>query len=435
MKAKVGEMFDKKYLTRVAAGIFGMIAVVALLFYVGFHFVKRFSSSLDLVDARLTTVTDKITADAYVMRNERPIYSSVGSGSVVPEQHNGAHVAAGGLLAEVYSTSSPEVEQRIDEIDEQIALFEKNKAENRSVQSVTGIEKTIYSSINSIRQSAEQGNYADSLSQRTTLLVNIKKRAILTGEITDYDAQIKKLERERDSLLSGLGARLNQVYADHSGYFFTEYDGYGETFRADRIESLTYDDFMSMASDAVPDTRDTIGIMVSDYNWYIACPMTKADTAVLEEAGKCEVLFTYSGVSLDMTLERVIPETPGSNAVAVLRSGKIPEGFDYTRMQPVEISARSYTGFSLPSSAIRVVDGHEGVFIMDEVTIAFRRINIIREENGTVICTGEPTDDIVIVKENSDDGASAAPTEYGWIKQNDVVVVGGTGLYDGKVIG
>lgn len=432
---KFSEMFDKKYLSRVALFVVMVAASVGVLFYVGFHFIERFSSNLELVDARLSTVTETISVDAYIMRDEKPIYSSVANGSIVPEQHAGSHVNAGGLIAEVYSNSSPDIERRIDEIDEQIALFEKNKAENRSVQSTAGIEKSIYSTIYSMRKSAESGNYADSLSLRTSLIVDIKKRAILTGEITDYDAQISKLERERESLRSQLGTCLQKIYADRSAYFFSDYDGYGDVFRADRIDSMTFADFEEMTSSVTQDSRSAIGILVSDYKWYIACLMTKAEAATLEELGRCDVSFPYSGTSMKMSVERIIPEMPGTRAVAILCSGKIPEGFDYTRMQPVEISARQYTGFELPAAAVRVVDGHEGVYVMDEVTIAFRRINIIREKSGTVICTGEPTDDIVIINEKDDSPAAAENQEYEWIKQNDVVVVGGTGLYAGKVIG
>ena len=434
---KFSEMFDRKYLGRVAALVLGVAASVGVLFYVGYHFVEKFSPGLELVDAKITTVTDTIYADAYIMRSETPLYSTVGNGSVVPEQHDGAHVQAGGLIAEVYSQSSPEIERRIDEIDEQIALFEKNKAEDRSVQSTSGVEKAIYDTLGSLRESAESGNYADALSLRTGLLVNIKKRAILTGEITDYDAQIAKLKNEKESLRAQLGSCLQTVYAANAGYYFSEYDGYGSVFSADKIDTLTYDEFVDMAATAQPDTRSAIGIIVSDFNWYIACEMPKTSAGVLEELGKCDVLFTYSGLTLTMTVERVISETPGDRAVVILRSGKMPEGFDYTRMQPVEISARQYRGFELPSSAVRVLDGYEGVYIMDEVTIRFRRINIIYESDGKVICTGDPTDDIVIVNENDPQGEEAENKEqlYEWIKQNDIVVVGGTQLYSGKVIG
>ena len=429
-------MFDKKYLGRVAALIFGVIAAVAVLLYAGSHFVDRFSAGLELIDAKLTTVTDVIKTDAYIMRSESPIRSSSRGGSVVPDVHDGTHVQSGALIAEVYSEASPEIETRLDEIDEQIAFFEKYKSEDRSVHSTLGVEKTIYDTLSSMRTSAESGKYADELSMRTSLLVEIKKRAILSGEITDYEAQIERLRSEKNKLREELGNCLETVYAGHAGYYYSGYDGYSDIFSPKKTETMTFDDFGDMISSDPADTSNVVGITVSDYNWYISCMLKKTDAGVLESMRRCDVLFTYSGVSITMTVERVIPETGGDNAIVILRSGRMPTGFDYTRMQPVEISARSYTGFKIPKSAVRVLDGHEGVYIMDEVTIAFRRINIIYDDGTNVMCTGEDSADLLIVNGDAEvPEDNTAQTEYGWIRQNDVVVVSGTELYSGKVIG
>ena len=110
----------------------------------------------------------------------------------------------------------------------------------------------------------------------------------------------------------------------------------------------------------------------------------------------------------------------------------MPENFDYTRMQPVEISAVEYTGFEVPIEAVRVVNGFEGVYILDEVTVEFRRINIIYEGDGYVICTGDPDDKIPVTDETEVDVNDEL---YPWIEQNDIIVVSGTELYSGKVVG
>mgnify|MGYP003327269645 CR=1 FL=1 len=306
-------------------------------------------------------------ADAYIMRSEKPIFSEASGGSVVPEAHDGMHIQSGAVIAEIYSQSSPEIEERLDEIDEQIALYEKNKQEESSVQSTFGIEKDIYDTLTQMRLKAETGNYADEISMRTTLLIKIKRRAILTGEIKDYDAQISKLQSERGELTKELGQNLGTVYAGAAGYYYSKYDGYSDIFSPNKIETMTFDDFGEMISSEPNSTSGAVGINVSDFNWYIACLVKKTDAGVIDSLGRCSVFFTYSGIKLTMTVVRVIPETGGDKAVVILRSGKMPTGFDFTRMQPVEISTKSYTGFEIPKSAVRVVDGHEGVYVMDEL--------------------------------------------------------------------
>ena len=434
---KITEMFDRKYLGRVAAFVFGITAAVALLIYAGSHFLKRFSNGLELTDARLTTVTDTVSADAFIMRSETPVYSTSAGGSVVPEVHDGTHISLGGIIARVYSDSDPEAEERLDEIDGQIALFEKNAAEERSVNSTVGVDREIYDTLGSMRFDAERGDYADVLSMRTNMLIGIKKREIMTGEITDYAAQIKKLGEEKARLTARLGKCLETVSAAATGYYFSSCDGYGDVFSADRIDTITFGDFEKMISAEPESTAGVVGTLVTDFNWYIACMMKKTEAGVLDSMGRCDVRFTYSGVTITMNVRRVIPENGGERAVVILRSGKIPTGFDYTRTQPVEISCRTYTGFKLPKSAVRVVDGYEGVYILDEVTIEFRRINIIYDDGVDVICTGESTgDDIVIINENNADAETdGEKKEYPFIRQNDIVVVSGTDLHSGKVMG
>ena len=418
---KTDEIFEKRYLTRVAAYVLTAVVALGIMIFLGYHVVERFSPGLELVDAIPTKVTRTLSVEGYVMRDEEPLYAAgTTSGSVVSAVRNGGRVAVGSKIAEVYSAAGADIESRLAEIEEQISLLQKSKNEHHSVQSTTGVESEIYDTITEIRSCIESGDYAGALSLRSTLLIDIKKKAILTGEITDFDSQISTLQIEKSKLRSSLGACLETVHSDSSGYYFSEYDGYGLIFSPDAIDDMTFEQFNNMLlSDPYYGGKMCIGVMVHGYEWYIAVVTDRADADEFKQNESYPVQFIYSNKTLDMTVERIINDSRGEQSVVVFATEKMPADFDYTRMQPVRISVEDYEGFKLPLTALRVVGGYEGVYIKDEVTIKFRRINIIYEADGYVICTGEPTDD--------DD-------TYGWIKQNDTVVVGGTELYSGKVI-
>ncbi len=445
MKKK--SVFDMGYLGRIVSYMLIALIAFGVIVYAGYHVFGHLSPGLELVDAVPASISHTVSAYAYVLRDSEAVYTgNVLSGSIAPTVRDGVHVAAYSRIADVYANASPDTETRMTELDEQIALLEKNQSENRSVQSASGIDADIYNELFTIRGHCEDGDFADALALRTKLLVGIKKRAILTGEITDYDSQIAMLEGEKSSLRSGLGTCLESVYAPSAGYYFADADGYEAIFSSDKVDSMTFDDFMAM-TEAEPEHGNglCVGTIVSDYKWYIACLMDKADAAVLGEQYTCDVGFRYSGETLNMTVYRVIPETLGERAVVLLRSGKMPVNFDYTRMQPVDIVTATYTGYEIPSSAVRVVSGYEGVYVKEEVTIEFRRIHILYEEDGTVLCSGKP--DSLRYKKNPD-GTFAVDEEtnqrievpdpideiYPWIRQNDIVVVGGTELYAGKTV-
>lgn len=431
---KLSETFDKNYLARVGLYVASAALALGAIIYMAYHLIDRFSPGLELVDAVPTTVTKVIEAEAYIMRDEEPVYAKNAGGSVVPAVKNGERMAVYQKIADVYSNSSPDTESRLSEIDEQIALLESTIDSERSVQSSSGMDSSIYDSIFELRSLCDSGNYAEALSMRTSLLVDIKERDILTGGVTNYSSQISKLQAEKNSLRSELGSCLESVYSSSTGYYFTDYDGYGTVFSSDNVDTFTFDDFAAM-TDSAPDAvgGSCIGVMVHDYKWYIACLMKKSEAASIVDMYSCSVTFTYSDRTLDMTLYRTIPETPGDSVVVIFQCETLPDNFDYTRMQPVEISAVEYTGFEVPIAAVRVVNGFEGVYILDEVTIEFRRINIIYEGDGYVICTGDPDETISVTdgeeKTDSDDEL------YPWIQQNDIIVVSGTELYSGKVIG
>lgn len=443
------DAFDRNYLSRVVLYSAGIALAAALVFYVGYHVLGRFSPGLELVDAVPKTITKTIRADAYIMRDEEPLYASdVMTGSIAPTVHDGGRVSIYSRIVDIYAQASPDIETRIEEIDEQIAILKKNQEEDRSVQSASGLDSRIYDEFFRIRSHSSDGNYAEALSLRTPLLVEIKKRAILTGEVTDYNSQIRLLEEERSSLRARLGSQLKSVYAPSAGWYFSEYDGYGEVFSSDKIDSMTFDEFEAMTeADPVFASGLNLGAMVHDYRWYIACRMPKADAAGMTDMYSCSVLFTYSGESLEMKLHRIVQETPGDESVVILRCEKMPENFDYTRMQPVEISTVEYTGYQVPIGALRVVDGYEGVYILDEVTVAFRQVHTIYRGDDFVICTGNPNPGSASDEteepeetepaETDEDGNPAAekPKEPYWIRQNDIIIVSGTELQSGKVIG
>lgn len=422
-----------------AAVAFGIIA------YMSYHLIDRFSDGLELIDAVPTTVTKTVHTYAYIMRDGTELATDMTTGSISPAVRNGDHVSAYSKLADIYSGASPDAENRIRELDLQAALLEKNMSEEHSVTYTEGMDSDIYDTVFDIRSYCERGDFTDAVSARMKLLTAIKKRAVLTGEITDYSMHISRIEAEINSERSKLGALISSIYSPSAGYYFSEADGYEEIFNSDKIDTMTFEEFEKM-TEQKSEAGDFLyaGTIVHGYKWYIACITDKASAAKIKDMRNAEVVFSYGGEVLTMQVYRVIPENGGDRAVMVLSCGRIPQGFDFTRVQPVEITTEEYTGYRIPRSAIRIVGGFEGVYVKDEVTIGFRRINVIYEDGGSVICTEKPD---YLKYETAPDG-SFLKDEFGnriekidlndeaypWIKRNDIIVVSGTDLFMGKVV-
>lgn len=432
---KFSAYFDKQYLRRTLSFLLSGVLTVGLVIYIGYHMAGGVSSSLTLVDASYKDAVQLVHADGYILRDETLLYASAAtSGSVTPAVTDGTRIALYGKTADIYVNDLPDVTARIAEIDQQLSLVEQSRNENMSLVNTSGLESTIFRSIESIRSLIEGRNLGDAVTMRSTLLVNIKRRDLMKG--ADYAAQEASLRTERQNLTAQLGSCLESVYAPVSGYYYADADGYESVFTARGIDALSYEEFMAKTeADPAPAARSTVcvGKLATDFRWYLACPMSKKEAAQMEDGETYNVTFPYNGNKiLAMELYCVIPELPGANAVAVFLSTQIPAGFDYTRMQPVQIHTAEYRGFEIPQSALRILDGYEGVYILDEVTVDFRRVHIAYEGDGYYIVTGE--DDALPSAGSDTEETDPDACPYGWLRMNDVVIAEGRGLYVGKVL-
>ena len=417
-------MFDKYYLKRTLITFLTVLLAVGVIIYIAYHIAGSFGASLQLSDAVYESVTRVLSTDGYVMRHETVLYaSSARNGSVTPSVQDGTRLGIYDKAADIYDNTLPDVQARIREIDEQIALLEDSQTEKVSVVNTSGLESAIFNNVQDIRLMVENRSYGDATTMRSTLLVNILKRDILKGTMTDYNEQLAALQEEKRALTLQLGACLETVYAPVSGYYYADIDGYESLFSAEGIDSMSYEGFMQLIeTDPGESTRSTVSVgkMITDYHWYLACPVSKKEAAELVDGRTYAVTFPYNGNKvINMQLHSVIPALPGEGAILVFVTGTIPENFDYTRMQPVQIGTVEYSGFRVPISAVRVIDECQGVYILDQVTVRFRRVQIVYEGDGYYICTGgEP-------EENA---------KYPWIQMNDVIITEGINLYEGKVI-
>lgn len=429
--------FDNKYLKRVALWAAVSILSLGFAFYVGYHLAAGFQGDIKTMFARRTTLVSTVTCDGYVFRKEIPI-PSVSSGSLCSALENGEKVRSGMTVAEIYSSPSPETEKKLSLIDRQISLIENCKTMALSIGDTGSVDDGIFTTLVDMRRASENGNLAKETSFRSDLFLKMKKRDVLTGEITDFDARIAELEAEKERLRGSLGSLVASVTSPASGYYYSECDGYEELFSSDKIDSLSSATLSSLLATDPASVEGTAGKVVTTHKWYLVCPMSRSDASKISAgAGKTEVtLQNNSECPLVMTVYDV--RISGDDAIVIFRCEDVREGFDFTRSQTVTIVTGETTGFKVPVSAVRIVDGVEGVYIIDEIKVEFRRIDVIDESGGYYLCR-EVSEDNTVSDETEEEEPSpeeAGPEEepkgtVPWLKQNDLMITGGSGLSEG----
>lgn len=401
------------------------IAVAAAaLAYLGYHFFEGFSADIETEYATIVTDSDVVPLDAYIMRSESVIFaaSATSGHSVGYVFSDGTKVHGGQVVANIY-TGDGSSDEAIVDLNRRIDLLESSNLTDGMTSSDTYvIDSKIQNYYYLIHQSTLLGNYSNLTKRRDELLTLINKRRILTGATTGYSDRIESLTAERALLSSGQDTIAESVEAPYAGYFYSTTDGYESTFSASKVESLTLAEFDKMLSSQPTRYSDrAVGKMVSDFNWYIVCETTRDSLRYFTKGYSYYVNFPYNDdVSIRMTLSNVVSEVGSDRVLLVLETERIPEDFSFRRMQPVDLVRSSYTGYRVPISAARLVDGKQGVYIMIGNTIEFREIDILLEMDGYyIVAEQDPVND---------------PDYASKLGLYDQIVVSGKNLYDGKLI-
>lgn len=440
---------DTEYLKQVLINVAIVLLSAALMIYAGYHIVKSFSEDIETLPAVIDDFNEAISADAYILRREQVLYSNSG-GVVNYLVRDGEKVAVGDEVADVYKSGSGNIRERIEAIDLKIESLERveNSVKYLAVSDVSNIDAVIKELVISASRDAAENSFSSVGSLADELLFRMNLRQLLTGEKDSFAEELAALKAERAAAVAELTDVSDTVKTNVSAYYFYEVDGYETAFSFDDINSLTYSDVESMTS-AKPTllSGKEAGKLVLDYKWYVLLPTDEATAAYFTVGKSYGLNFSASGTEVSMKLERVINDTDrSSGGVGLLFSSEImPDGFDYTRMQPVSVNVKKYEGYKLPLSAVRLVDYDgvtvEGVYILYGNTVRFRRIETILSQDGYVLCAPQrtETEDSVfqfpIIGETETEAPETAAYEtIPFLELYDLVIVSAKELYDGKII-
>ncbi len=409
--------FTSKFTFRAAS----LIIAFAALIYLGYHFIRSFSTELETEYALLITESDVISLDGYVLRDEEIIYSTK-TGSRGYTYSDGTKVKVGSAVVNIYDGSDADEDQLV-ELDKQLDILAASSITEGISSSDTGaLDSRILSAYMSIRQNAESGNYSTLAKRRDELLTLINKRRVITGEVESYDTLIEDLTAERDAITARHGSLAESVTTAKSGYFYSELDGYEGIFGTQSVETMDFEQFDAMLSCEPNKYSDNaVGKLCPEFDWYIVSECTRDSLRYFEKGRSYTVAFPYNNdVSIRMELVNVYSEIGNDRVLLVFRSGTIPEDFSFRRMQPIEVVQSSHTGYKVPISAARLVDGEQGVYILKSNTVLFRKIDILLELDG-----------YYIVAEQDIENDPEYKTK---LALYDQIIVSGKNLYDGKMI-
>ena len=409
--------FLKKYLLRFSASL----ALVALIVYTLYHVFGNSTGSLKWDYVRQETDVQILSVDAYLFRDEE-VLTVPKAGVVNDLVESGKKVGKNVALSTVWSSYSAsdrtQVQTKLDELNRFIGILEASIVTDGSTVSKAELYRTeAMRRYLAMRGAISTGDWEALAAVQDELLVWLNRYDALTADgAVQLSKALTEAKQERDALLIGASTTLYNTKS--SGYFYDRHavDGYEGSFTSAALDALTEESFAALTA-SKPQATDafSVGKLAYGNRWYLAIGFS-ADAAQLFEVDESyDVIFPESdGKTLTMHCVKCVARADGGGIV-VLSSDEVPSDFAFLRLQKVRIEVDSCTGYSIPETAIHTVNGVEGVYILKDSTVYFRRVEVIYRGDG-----------YCIVAEQGDRG-----NEY--LALYDILVISGEDLYDGRV--
>lgn len=407
--------FLKQYGIRFAAAF----ALLCLIFYTVYHVFSGSSESLMTLPVRRVTDRQLVSADAYLFREEEVMTVSQ-KGLVNGLLPNGTKVSAGTAVAEVWNTGNAATLENdqitLDRVNRLIRILEDSLSSGATLSKAQLYKKTAEATFFSAQKAMANGGWSQLGALEDKALVLLDQYVSVTEGKVVIQTTLERLMGVRSSLMTGDCQILSAQ--EHSGYFYhsSYVDGYESLFTPAALENLSVEQFSELtAAKASKPEGQIAGKMVYGQNWSLAIALDNVEKSLFSEGENYVFCFPDNeDREIRFACTRVIEGADGS-AVGVFETRENPSEFLYFRMQRVEITTDLREGYYVPESALRTKDGVSGVYIFQNSTVCFRRIEILYAGDG-----------YYIVAEN--DG-----TDKEYLSMYDILITSGKNLYEGRV--
>ena len=261
-----------------------VIAVVVLAgIYVGYQALQVLFPPNTYETALLATVADTVDADGVLLFDEAYV---PGGGTLGYLAADGERVSAGAAVAEIYS--SPEqagLRQQLTSLNDQIELLQRSQ--NTTATQLDSLKKERASALYDMMDALDSSAYDETAQGEENYILAQNKLWVITGEVSDFSAQIASLTEQSAQVQAQLG-EPTQITAPQTGYFIRSSATGRLNAGADDILALNTTDLQAyLNSDPELPLDGCAGKIVSGFAWrYVGLCSAKEGEKLLGDNGK-----------------------------------------------------------------------------------------------------------------------------------------------------
>lgn len=400
------------------------VLFLALVSYIGVYIYRAATGSTQTVLAVKVTLRESAPLTGIVVREERILQDSAAFVDVTAAE--GSRVSAGQQLAVSYqSEKALERATRIRELELEIARVETLLSGLSTAEDLVSRDAAVREAVLGLSTAIARGELSE-LDAKSLGLRSLVFEDAGTGATAE---ELASLKSELVGLKSGASSDTRSISAPMAGLYSGIIDGY-EHLSPEMITGLTPETLRYIFQDRSEPRSGAIGKLVTSGTWYYAAI---ADTKTIFLDGESRItdgdnvaLEFGRSYNTDITARvvRVYGDVDGE-CVIVFSCNQALADTLAMRQAAAEVIFREYTGIRVPTEAIYdrfTVEDDEGgvtlhayVYTLTGIRAERKLVEIIYEaEDFCLVAAGRGANDL---------------------KDGNELIVSGSELYDGMVIG
>lgn len=394
-----------------------VLSLFVFVFFIGQVFFAD-GGKVTTETAYTYSMTEDVPFEGVFLRDETVVYSS-GGGVLDYEHSDGSKVGKSSVIARRYR-SEADIERRreIEEINEQIdVLTDAQKLAGTDNNQLENISSQINERHSTIIGSLIEGDYSSAQAQETAILGVLSKREISRGDVSSYEGRIAALRSRASQLEAMLSGDVTDIYADGTGYFVSNVDGYESKLSMADSETITADEIDSIVDKPNLGTNSgAVGKLIADYRWRVAAVISSDKLFGCYEGSTVTLRVRSDPTPIEAEIVSITDTGRNDGtAVYVFECDTLTSSVVSGRTAQFKYIINSYGGLRVSRSALRFNENQErGVFVVVGGKLVFKKINVEYWGDDYLICTQEDDSD--------------------YLKLYDRIVTEGKDLYEGKVV-
>lgn len=342
-------------------------------------------------------VIEEIVSSEGIIIKDEFVYKSETQGTVSLFKKEGEKIGRGLQVAKINKSENSPYSKELEDIDKQIELLKKT-SDNKKLLSKDK-EKTqsnIDIVINELQNSIIKGNYGDAYIYKNTLLQNIDKQQLVTGQKNLVSQSLDNLLKRKDEIIKNMESSSVVNYSSRPGIISYELDGLEEIFTINKINDYKPNDFRIIEGNKIDLTKenevkygDPIYKIIDNYRWYIMTEVNAEDVDGLEEGNTIYVRINNQDKKIISRVIKMVKEK--DKCLIILMFTDYFHEHYKERYIDVHIIKNKFEGLIIPNKSIAEKDGVKGVYIKDiSGIVKFRPIKALTSDDEyTIVSEGE----------------------------------------------